>query len=284
MDERVDAAAATLYAADPGEFIKLRKSLADEARKEGDTVAAKQITALRKPTASAAVVNILAHTDEKAMARLRDLGERLRAAQDALDAVAMRDLTTERRKAVQELTRSAVKAAPGTSSPSVQDEVRATIEAAIADPDVAARLGRLERAEHWSGFGFESGTGPPALTLVQGGKDSRPKKATKDSAAKDKPAKRVPAAERRKLQRAVERAQAGFDEADAQLTELEDAEHGTKELVRRLTAQLSEVQAHLEDEKRQLEETRRRLKRARTARREARSALDRALRQAERSE
>jgi hypothetical protein len=279
--DRVDQAADTLYAAELGDFIKLRKSLADEARKDGDTVAAKQIAALRKPTASAAVVNNLAHTDEKAMARLRDLGERLRAAQDALDAATMRELTAERRKTVQELTRLAVKAAPGSVSASVQDEIRATVEAAIADPDVAARLGRLERAEHWSGFGFESGTGPPALTLVQGGKDKPAKKA---AAAKDKPAKRVPPAERRKLQRAVERAQAGFDEADAQLTELEDAEHGTKELVRRLTAQLSEVQAHLEDEKRQLEDTRRKLKRARTARREARSALDRALRQAERTD
>jgi thioesterase domain-containing protein len=28
-----------------------------------------------------------------------------------------------------------------------------TLQAAIADPDVAARLGRLEKAERWSGFG-----------------------------------------------------------------------------------------------------------------------------------
>ena len=281
MSERVDTAADTLYAADPGEFIKVRKSLADEARKDGDPDAAKQITALRKPTASAAVVNRLAHTDEKAMTRLRELGERLREAQDALDAATMRELAAERRKTVQDLTRLAVKAAPGSTSAAVQDEVRATFDAAIADPEVAARLGRLERAEHWSGFGFESGTGPPALTLVRGGKDSAPKKARSE---KDKPAKRVPPAERRKRQRALERAQAGFDEADAALTELEDAEHATQELVRRLTGQLSEVQKHLEDEKRHLEDARRQLKRAKTKRREARSALDRALRQAERNE
>jgi hypothetical protein len=279
VSERVDVAADTLYAADPGEFIKLRKSLADELRRDGEPEAAKQVTALRKPTASAAVVNRLAHTDEKAMTRLRELGERLREAQDALDASTMRELAAERRKTVKDLTRLAVKAASGNASAAVQDEVRATFDAAIADPEVAARLGRLERAEHWSGFGFESGTGPPALTLVRGGKDTAPKKAEGDKAAK-----RVPPAERRKLQRAVERAQAGFHEADAELTELEEAEHATQELVRRLTGQLSEVQKHLEDEKRHLEDARRQLKRAKTRRREARSALDRALRQAERSE
>jgi hypothetical protein len=213
------------------------------------------------------------------MTRLRELGERLREAQDALDASTMRELAAERRKTVKDLTRLAVKAASGNASAAVQDEVRATFDAAIADPEVAARLGRLERAEHWSGFGFESGTGPPALTLVRGGKDTAPKKAEGDKAAK-----RVPPAERRKLQRAVERAQAGFDEADAELTELEEAEHATQELVRRLTGQLSEVQKHLEDEKRHLDDARRQLKRAKTRRREARSALDRALRQAERSE
>ncbi len=279
MSERVDEAADTLYAADPGEFIKVRKSLADEARKDGDPDAAKQITGLRKPTASAAVVNRLAHTDEKAMTRLRELGERLREAQDAVDAATMRELAAERRKTVQDLTRLAVKAAPGIPSATVQDEVRATFDAAIADPEVAARLGRLERAEHWSGFGFESGTGPPALTLVRGGKGSAPK-----PPEKEKPAKRVPPAEQRKRQRAVERAQAGFDEADAALTELEEAEQATQELVRRLTGQLSEVQKHLEDEKRHLDDARRQLKRAKTKRREARSALDRALRQAERNE
>ena len=35
----------------------------------------------------------------------------------------------------------------------LRDDVTDTLQAAIADPDVAARLGRLEKAERWSGFG-----------------------------------------------------------------------------------------------------------------------------------
>jgi hypothetical protein len=278
-DDRVDDAADELYAADPGEFVKLRKSLADAARNDGDAQAARRISGLRKPTVSAAIVNNLALTDDKAMSRLQDLGQRLRAAQEDLDAATMRELTGERRKAVDELTRRAVRATSGSPSTAVLDEVRATLEAAIADPEVAGRLGRLERAERWSGFGFDAGTGPPKLTVVRGGKDAAPK----DKEKQERPAKKVPAAELRRLQRAVERAQTEFDQADADLSELDDAEHGTKELVRRLTDQLAEVQAHLEDEKRHLEDTRRKLKRARAARREARAALDRALRQADRA-
>jgi hypothetical protein len=276
-DDRVDDAADELYAADPGEFMTLRKSLAEAARTDGDAQAAKRIGGLRKPTASAAIVNNLAHTDVPAMTRLRELGRRLRAAQAELDAASLRELTGERRKAVDDLTRRAVRAAPGSPSSSVQDEVRATLEAAIADPEVAGRLGRLERAERWSGFGFDTGTGPPQLTVVRGGKDAAPQREEQP----DRPAKKVPAAERRRLQRAVERAQTEFDRAEAELSELDDAEQSTKELVRRLTDQLAEVQAHLEDEKRHLEETRRTLKRARTVRREARAALDRAVRQAD---
>jgi septal ring factor EnvC (AmiA/AmiB activator) len=177
-----------------------------------------------------------------------------------------------------------VRAAPGTPSSSVQDEVRATLDAAVADPEVAGRLGRLERAERWSGFGFDAGTGPPQLTVVRGGKDAPATRADEQTPAKATPAKKVPAAQLRRLQRAVERAQTEFEHADAELSELDDAEHGTKELIRRLTDQLAEVQAHLEDEKRHLEDTRRQLKRARTVRREARAALDRALRQAERAD
>jgi hypothetical protein len=35
----------------------------------------------------------------------------------------------------------------------LRNDVTDTLQAAIADPDVAARLGRLEKAERWSGFG-----------------------------------------------------------------------------------------------------------------------------------
>ena len=35
----------------------------------------------------------------------------------------------------------------------MRDDVTGTLQAAVADPDVAARLGHLSKAEQWSGFG-----------------------------------------------------------------------------------------------------------------------------------
>jgi hypothetical protein len=38
-------------------------------------------------------------------------------------------------------------------SAALREDVIGTLQAAIADPDVAAELGRLSKAEQWSGFG-----------------------------------------------------------------------------------------------------------------------------------
>src|SRR5262249_24625046 len=83
--DRVTAAAAELYGADPGDFTARRKALADAARAAGDRDAAKEITALRKPTRAAWVANRLARTDPAAPERLAALAAGLRAAAEAKD-------------------------------------------------------------------------------------------------------------------------------------------------------------------------------------------------------
>ena len=69
----------------PEEFTALRTKLAAAAKKRGDTAAAKRISAARKPTTAAWVVNLLAHSNEDVKQSLTDLGERLRAAHAAMD-------------------------------------------------------------------------------------------------------------------------------------------------------------------------------------------------------
>jgi len=71
-----------LYGAAPHEFISRRATLAARARSAGDQRAARQITALRKPTQSAWVVNQLARTATDAVTRLTELGAELRGVQD----------------------------------------------------------------------------------------------------------------------------------------------------------------------------------------------------------
>ena len=122
-------------------------------KKRGDAEAAKRIGAARRPTTAAWVVNALVAADGPPRSRLRDLGEQLRAAHAAMDGAEIRELSAAQRKLVDELVRTGF-AAAGMSQPSaaLRDDVVGTLQAAVADPDVAARLGPLEKAERWSGL------------------------------------------------------------------------------------------------------------------------------------
>ncbi len=125
-----------------------------EAKQRGDTDAAKQITGARKPTTAAWVVNRLVHADDAVRRRLTDLGERLRAAHAAMDGETIRALSAEQRRLVEDLARAGFEEAEiAEPTAALRDDVTGTLQAAVADPDVAARLGRLTKAEQWSGFG-----------------------------------------------------------------------------------------------------------------------------------
>jgi hypothetical protein len=153
MGFAVEEALDRLYAAKPEDFTALRTDLAAAAKKAGDPDAAKRISGSRKPTQAAWVVNALA-LGGTAKDTLAELGSRLREAHGAMDGEAIRALTAEQRKVVDGLTRTALRQA-GVASPSaaLRDDVTGTLQAAIADPDVTARLGRLAKAEQFSGFG-----------------------------------------------------------------------------------------------------------------------------------
>jgi hypothetical protein len=140
-----------LYSVAPDAFTACRTRLVAAAKAAGDAAAARQIGSCRKPTVAAWVANLIAR--QGAAAALTDLGDRLREAHAAGDGNAIRALTHEQRRLVDELTRSGF-AAAGQQRPSaaVRDDVTATLQAAVADPDVAGRLGRLTKAEQWSGF------------------------------------------------------------------------------------------------------------------------------------
>ncbi|MGV0791963.1 hypothetical protein [Mycolicibacterium sp. XJ1819] len=199
----------TLYAATPQEFTALRTELAGAAKKRGDTEAAKQISGARKPTTAAYVVNVLVHRDGEARPRLTALGERLRAAHSEMDGGTIRELTAEQRRLIDGLSRAAFAAAEITDpSAALRDDVTATLQAAVADPDVAARLGRLTKAEQWSGFGE---FGSSAIVF----KPSRSRK------AKPEPVIQKPAEDHSEARAALAAAERAKAEADAALQELQ---------------------------------------------------------------
>lgn len=140
----VDEIADRLYALAPEEFTKAR----DEEAKQADSAyLRKAITALRKPTAAAHAVNRLVRSRPHDIGALLTLGEDLRAAMGS-DAKDVRRLTEERRKLIADLVDPDL-------SPAVQEEVRATLEAATADADMATsvRSARLTKALQYAGLG-----------------------------------------------------------------------------------------------------------------------------------
>ena len=92
----VASAVAELYAGLPEDFTKRRKELVAAARAAGHREAARLITALRKPTRAAWVVNRLAHAEPGVAASLADLAAGLRAAEEARDGPRLRDLSARR--------------------------------------------------------------------------------------------------------------------------------------------------------------------------------------------
>ena len=156
MTDLLADAKAELYQADPDDFMPRRQELVAAAREAGESAAAKQIAALRKPTRSAWVVNRLVRADPEVTGRLAALAAELRDAGASMDGGRIRELSAARARLVDELTRQALDDLPAPPA-AVREEVTATLDAALADPEVAANLGTLVRAAQWAGFGLAGG-------------------------------------------------------------------------------------------------------------------------------
>jgi hypothetical protein len=207
-----------LYEVKQDEFTALRTKLAAAAKQRGDTDTARQISAARKPTAAAWVVNRLALRDRDIRTRLAGLGERLKDAHSAMDGERIRALSTEQRRLVDDVARAAFEEAEiADPSAALRDDVTGTLQAAIADPDVASRLGRLTKAEQWSGFGDFGDT-----TMVF----TQTRKATSRKKPAEEPQQDAKRDDKRDDKRATARAALAAAErakadADAALTELQ---------------------------------------------------------------
>ncbi|BBY18844.1 hypothetical protein [Mycolicibacterium litorale] len=210
-----------LYAVAPEEFTALRTRLASEAKKRGDTAEAKRISAARKPTVSAAVVNRLVHHEPDVRERLAELGEELRAAHTSMDGERIRELSSRQRKLIEQLTKAALEtsevAAP---TAALRDDVTGTLQAAIADPEVTARLGRLAKPEQWSGFG---GFGDDEIVFAEPAPKKTPEKKSEKKPPEKKPPEKKPSdAEDRERRRKREQARAVLAAAERAKTEADD--------------------------------------------------------------
>jgi hypothetical protein len=226
-------AEAELYTADPDGFTARRSELAERARDAGEPAVAKKIMALRKPTRSAWVVNRLVRSDPEVRSQLDSLAADLR---EASGGSRLRELTAARSRLVDELTRTALEGLPAPPA-SLREEVTATLDAAIADPGVAASLGTLVRAARYAGFGAfapaADGSAPPAA----------PQRKTKPPPE--------PAAEREaRRQQKIKDAERALSDADRDLESALSAERDLEYSVRDLEARLADARQRLAEARR----------------------------------
>jgi hypothetical protein len=265
-------AVAELYSSDPDEFVERRGALVARAREAGQTPAAKQIAALRKPTRSAWVVNRLVRADPAVTAELGELGDELRVAQDSLDGAAIRELSQRRRELIESLARRAFTVV-GVSAPpaAIRDEVTATLGAALADPQFADTLasGALVRAVQAEGFGP---VGRPTLTVVRGGGGGAARAPRSKTAQPARPA--APSAEEVRAER-ERRHRAAVAEAEQAASEASRAADAATAAEHELEATVQRLEEELADARQALAGARVQARRARTRQRSAQQALDR---------
>lgn len=135
---QVQDIAAELYALPPQAFTAARDGYVVEAKRAGDRAAAAQLSAMKRPSVAAWLVNLIALRVPESLERLIVLGEDIRQAQGNVPPAQLRDLSAQRRREIDALLAQArtFAAAIGEAAPAKQHmaEVEATLAAAMADP------------------------------------------------------------------------------------------------------------------------------------------------------
>jgi hypothetical protein len=230
----LDDAMDEVYSVAPAEFVAVRNRLSAEALAAGDDALARQIKALKKPAAPAALLNLLARRRSASVSDYAELGGKLRDAQSGGAGSDLRDLMRKRQALASELLASAAELAPEIgvgAGPTVQRELQGVLLLAVADPDVAAKLiaGRLAALPT---AGEPDGAPSPAsATSATPANSTAPAPAARPTAAETK--------RRRESERRVQKAEAELAKRQAQVRRArDDAEH----LGRRITQLQHEIE------------------------------------------
>jgi hypothetical protein len=282
-------AADDLYAMPPADFTAARDELARQARAAGDREAAALIRKLARPTVSAWLVNQLVRAAGPQMSRLYETGQSLHDAQRELAGDRLRELSAQRRQVIAELLPEASRlaAAAGVSvSPAAADEVRVTLEAALADANArtAVRSGQLTRALTYAGLGEVDLTAALAVTPGRDGRGqkagSRPaRQASQDTGQ----AADTGQARAEQIGRAIDAAEAAAAAAATELAAAEDQAASLAEQRQFLGRRVSHLRHELERAEAEESELARTARDAQRAAETAAKALARAQRELDRA-
>jgi hypothetical protein len=238
----------TLYALPPKEFTSTRDERVAAARNSGDRALAAEIGALKRPTAAAWLVNLVALRRSDAVESLVSLGQTIRDAQGTVSAAELRELSNRRRAeldSVLALVRRLADDAGETATPAQLTEVEGTLAAAMADPVAAeqVRAGRVLKALTYSGFGApEVGAFAPATTSTP----ARTAAPSATTGAKRRAPAEPDATETAAAAARLDAARGQVGAATAALSEAEDAEQALRHRADDLAAQISTLTEELD--------------------------------------
>ena len=252
-----------LYSLAPAEFTGTRNQWAKQIRTDGDPELAKRVTALRKPSMPAWVVNMMMRHQGDQMTQVLDLGASLRQAQADLDADALRELTRQRRQLTTAVTsqgRTLASELGQLITEAVADQVQGTLHAAMIDADAAAavRSGMLVTAIAATGVGkadvVDAVAVPAAIGLTP---RPRAKPAARPSAGRPSLAAvpdPEPAPDEERLAREAARAaaQRAVDEAVAAAEEAQQKVRKAQKRVKKVQARTLQAAAELEEARRRV--------------------------------
>lgn len=287
-DEALADIAGRLYAGPLDDFIAARAAAAKVvANRDKDLAAA--VRGLQKPSVAAWALNMLARHRPDVPAQLGELGARMRAAQDSLDAAALRELGRERRAMLADAVDTARSVAREQGRPisdAMSSEVEETLRALTADAGAANAVasGRLLKILSADGVNDVDLDGAVALPgLLPAGPPARSAgtlpaargaAAPKTAAPKARPgtmrttalhgSQATPARPRLEAVRQTPRASSppALERAKAVLAEAREAEEAASRLAAELQEQEEQARAEIADLQQETAALRNRLKAA----------------------
>ncbi|PFG40616.1 hypothetical protein ATJ97_3148 [Georgenia soli] len=248
------AVAVDLYGLLPGEFVESRDERAKQARADGEADLARDVKALRKPTAAAWLVNAMVRHMTEQIEQVLELGQAMREAQEDLDAAELRTLNRQRRQLVTAVVRQGRKvgAELGQKVNDVAaEQAAATLQAAMADEnaEAALRTGLLLEPMTTTGLDPVDLTGVLAVPEALG--ERAPRQAGRKTVGGRRKTKTDAAAA---LRAEIARVEQEEQEAERRSAETERELRSAEDTVHRLEARVLQLRSEVEELRRQLDE------------------------------
>lgn len=277
-DEALVTIANQLYASPLDGFVAARAAAAKEVAGQDKALAA-AVRALPKPSVAAWALNMLVRHRPDVTAQLGGLGERMRAAQESLDAAALRELGRERRTmlaAAVETARAVAREQGRSLSEAMATEIGESLRALTADQAAAGavasgRLLKVLTADGVNDVDLEGAVALPGLLPAAPSAIAAPEAVTAPKAAAPKPrtttapgSRESPARPRLEAVRQAPRPASppALERAKALLAEARDAEEAAMRHATGLREQEEEIRAEIAGLQQETADLRGRLKAA----------------------